>query len=92
MRHTKEKETIFAKGEQTNSFGKQKFKQRMLDKSSPQVTAQSARSIRQDTREGDDEADDHVLFDSAASGGESSQAESSTSSMRTEITDSEPES
>lgn len=85
------KESMFAKGEQTDSFGKQKFKQRMLDKSSPQVTAQSARSIRQDTREGDDEAGGQDFFDSHASG-ESSQVESSTSSMRTEITDSEPES
>ena len=44
------KESMFAKGEQTDSFGKQNFKQRMLEKSSPQVTAQSARSIRQDIR------------------------------------------
>ena len=63
----------------------------MLEKSSPQVTGQSAKSIRQDTMDGDDEGD--VNFGSQASGvSASSQAESETSSMRTEITDSEPES
>ena len=55
------------------------------------MTGQSAKSIRQDTMDGDDEGD--VNFGSQASGvSASSQAESETSSMRTEITDSEPES